>query len=66
MTSHSSPDARQTLAHAPEAEQFTLRNEPARRGPAKFETVRGRQRDLFVGLDDLPGQMLLIDEVNTD
>lgn len=47
-------------------EDFALRNDPPKLPPAKFETVKGQQRDLFVGLDDLPGQMLLIDEVNTD
>jgi hypothetical protein len=35
---------------------FTLRNEPAPKPKAKFESLGGRQRKLLDGLDCLPGQ----------
>lgn len=45
---------------------FVLHNEPPKHRPAKIETAKGKQRDLFIGLGDLPGQTYLIPEVNTD
>jgi hypothetical protein len=45
---------------------FALANDAPKQRPAKFETAKGKQRDLFIGLNDLPGQIYLIPEANTD
>lgn len=49
-----------------DAEPFTLRVDlPPRPRPATFDKLdRTRQRELFVGRNDLPGQTYLIPESN--